>query len=97
MWKAWVSITRMPGRPARTKCIPPSLELSDTTVYKPYIRTHLGTAAHFCEVVALKLRTVPIGTGRFESLASGACTPSFGPCGAYESTQKAAEKGVFSL
>jgi len=39
-----------------------SLELSDTTVYEPYIRALLGTASHFCEVVVLKLRTVPIGT-----------------------------------
>jgi len=30
-----------------------SLELSDTTVYEPEIRARLGTAAHFCEVVAL--------------------------------------------
>ena len=34
-----------------------SLELSDTKVYKPWIRALLGTAAHFCEVVVLKLRT----------------------------------------
>ena len=41
-----------------------SLELSDThnTVYEPQIRARLGTAAHFCEVVVLKLKTVPIGT-----------------------------------
>jgi len=31
-------------------------------VYEPSIRARLGTAAHFCEVVVLKLRTVPIGT-----------------------------------
>jgi len=31
-------------------------------VYAPYIRARLGTASHFCEVVVLKLRTVPIGT-----------------------------------
>jgi len=36
-----------------------SLELSDTKVYEPYIRALLGTASHFCEVVVLKLRTVP--------------------------------------
>jgi len=29
-----------------------SLELSDTQVYDPSIRARLGTAAHFCEVVA---------------------------------------------
>ena len=34
----------------------PSLELSDTKVCGPYIRARLGTAAHFCEVVVLKLR-----------------------------------------
>jgi len=33
------------------------LELSDTKVYAPYIRARLGTAAHFCEVVVLKLST----------------------------------------
>ena len=34
------------------------LELSDTQVYQPQIRARLGTAAHFCEVVGLKLRGV---------------------------------------
>jgi len=29
-----------------------SLELSDTKVYEPSIRALLGTASHFCEVVA---------------------------------------------
>ena len=37
-----------------------SIELSDTQVYEPYIRARLGTASHFCEVVVLKLRPVPI-------------------------------------
>ena len=37
-----------------------SLELSDTKVYEPYIRALLGTAAHICKVVDLKLRTVHI-------------------------------------
>ena len=37
-----------------------SLELSDAQVYEPQIRARLGTASHFCEVVVLKLRTVPI-------------------------------------
>ena len=27
-------------------------------VYEPYIRARLGTAAHLCEVVVLKLRTL---------------------------------------
>ena len=35
-----------------------SLPLSDTHVYEPSIRSLLGTAAHFCEVVVLKLRKV---------------------------------------
>ena len=39
-----------------------SLELRDTKVYEPQIRALLGTASHFCQVVVLKLRTVPIGT-----------------------------------
>jgi len=38
-----------------------SLELSDTKVYAPQIRALLGTAAHFCEVVVLKLRTPGFG------------------------------------
>ena len=33
-----------------------SLELSGTKVYEPQIRARLGTTAHFCEVVVLKLR-----------------------------------------
>ena len=39
-----------------------SLELSDTTIYEPYIRALLGTAPHFCSAIVLKLRTVPLGT-----------------------------------
>ena len=41
----------------------PALELSDTQVYGTQVRALLGTASHFCEVVVLKLRSVPIGTG----------------------------------
>jgi len=41
-----------------------SLELSDTQVYEPEIRALLGTASHFCEVIFLKLKTVPIGAAR---------------------------------
>ena len=37
-----------------------SLTLSDTRVYEPQIRARLGTTAHFCEVVVLKLRAVPV-------------------------------------
>ena len=33
-----------------------SPKLSDTRVYEPPIRARLGTTAHFCEVVLLKLR-----------------------------------------
>ena len=33
-----------------------SLELSDTTIYEPYVRALLGIASHFCEAVVLKLR-----------------------------------------
>ena len=32
-----------------------SLKLSDTRVYEPQIRTRLGTAAHLCKAVVLKL------------------------------------------
>ena len=39
------------------------LELSDTKVYKLSLRARLETAAHFCEVVVLKLRTVPLPPG----------------------------------
>ena len=38
-----------------------SLKLSDTRVYEPQIRVRLGTTAHFCEVVVLKLRAAPGG------------------------------------
>jgi len=31
-----------------------SLELSDTRVYEPQVRSRLGTTTHFCEVVVLK-------------------------------------------
>ena len=37
-----------------------SLELSDTKVSEPSKRARLGTAARFCEVVVLKLGTVPV-------------------------------------
>ena len=33
--------------------------MSDTKAYEPQIRARLGTTAHFCEVVVLKLRAVP--------------------------------------
>ena len=43
--------------------------MSDTKVDEPEIRARLGTAAHFCEVVVLILRTAPIGR---EALQGGA-------------------------
>ena len=59
------------------------LQLSDTGVYEPQIRARLGTTAHFCKVVVLKLRAVPscadlvhlsIGTAlNCESFRLGAC------------------------
>ena len=53
-----------------------SLELSNTQVYKPSIRALLGTAARFCEVVFLKLRTNPNGTAlnlrKFQVIRRGA-------------------------
>ena len=39
-----------------------SLELSDTTIYEPYIRALFGTASHFCEAVDPKLGAVLLGT-----------------------------------
>ena len=39
-----------------------NLELSDTPVYEPYLRSLHETALHFCEEVVFNLRTVPIGT-----------------------------------
>jgi hypothetical protein len=36
-----------------------SLKLSDSKVDEPEMRSLLGTALHFCEVVVLKLRTLP--------------------------------------
>ena len=35
-----------------------SLKLSDTRVYEPHIRARLGSTAHFCKVVVLKLRAL---------------------------------------
>ena len=49
--------------PSSSSLLRSSLELSDTTIYEPQIRAHLGTFSHFCLVVVLKLRTVPLGTG----------------------------------
>jgi hypothetical protein len=39
-----------------------NLELSDTKVYEPSIRTLLGTASHFCELVVLKLKVRPLSS-----------------------------------
>ena len=55
-----------------------SLELSDTQVYEPQIRALLRTASHFCEVVVLKLRTVPGWCPRWGNRQSRrrSCRPS---------------------
>ena len=39
-----------------------SLEMSDTTIYEPYIRALLGTAPRFSYALVLKSRSVPLGT-----------------------------------
>ena len=44
-----------------------SLEVSDTQVYGPGMRASLGTAAHFCQVVVLKLRPHSSMQGAFPS------------------------------
>ena len=46
-----------------------SLKLSDTKVYEPPIRARLGTTAHFCGVVVLKLRGGTRSLSRARSLA----------------------------
>jgi len=48
-----------------------SLKLSGTRVYAPQIRARLGTTAHFCRVIVLKLRAVP-------SCADGLALPGSG-------------------
>ena len=47
-----------------------SLELNEAKVYEPEIRSLLGSSAHFCNVVVLKLRTVsfPVSQGRIHSM-----------------------------
>ena len=37
-----------------------SLELGDRTMYEPHMRARLGTNAHFCKVVLLQVRVVPV-------------------------------------
>ena len=44
-------------QPSSSVLLLSSLEMSDTHVYEPLIRTLLGTASHFCEEVVLELRT----------------------------------------
>ena len=56
------SAVRVGGGLLFSSLLLPSLKLSDTKVYEPEIRALLETASHFCEVVVLKLRTLPIGT-----------------------------------
>jgi len=46
------------------------LKLGDTRVYEPQIRARLGTTAHFCGVVVLKLRAVAGGGGAARWLAT---------------------------
>ena len=61
-----------------------SLELSDTKFYEPEIRARLGTAAHFCEVVVLKLRTWRCSSAqsaRTSSLAVPRQSTCLGVCG----------------
>ena len=36
--------------------------MSDTKVYKPYIRALIGTASQYCEAVVLESSAVPSGT-----------------------------------
>jgi len=50
-----------------------SLESSDTQVYEPLIRALLGTAAHFCELVVLKV--LPSRSAAVQTLRA-----SRGPC-----------------
>ena len=51
---------RGPGTPS--SLLLSSLELRDTTIYKPETRAFLETAPYFCLAVVLKSRTVPLGT-----------------------------------
>ena len=47
------------GRGASSSsALPSSLDLSDTKVHEPEMRTRLGTAAHLCRVGVLKLRAL---------------------------------------
>ena len=61
-FKVPISIRADVSQPLFSSSLLSSLVLSDTNVNEPKIRALLGTASHFCEVVVLKLRTVPIGT-----------------------------------
>jgi len=47
----WLVVAPLPG--GSSSLLLSCLELSDKTVYAPYIRARLGTASHFCEVVVL--------------------------------------------
>jgi len=61
--------------PTSSSVLLSSLEWSDTKVYEPEIRALLGTASHFCEVVVLKLITVPLleAGGGCRERADGGC------------------------
>ena len=55
-----------------------NLELNDTKVYEPEIRTLLGTASHFCAVVVLKSRTPGVADQR-QDARQRVATGKFGP------------------
>jgi len=65
-WQCCATSSAPPGSGSRagssSSLLLSSLQLSDTTIYEPSVRALLGTASHFCPVVVLKLRTVPLGT-----------------------------------
>jgi len=47
------------GRVSSSSSFLSSLKLSDTKVYEPHTRSHLGTTSRFCDVVVLKSRNLP--------------------------------------
>ena len=55
-----------------------SLEMSDTTIYEPYLRALLGTASHFCEVVILKSRAVQAAHATHCATHCTPCRPLIG-------------------
>ena len=65
-----------PRRPLR-------LKRSDTRVYEPRIRARLETTAHFCKVVVLKLRAVPLQNARMAKLEAWVGHPDGSPGGGW--------------